>query len=78
VPVEPRDKPAEVPVRRVVQPPVKVVKKAPAPAQGPQGQFGTSVQFVNNPLAANRQADKNGKLRFVLHVSGNFEDPGCT
>jgi hypothetical protein len=42
------------------------------------GSFGTSVQFVDTPSAAAQQARKEQKLVFVLHVSGNFEDPRFT
>ena len=37
--------------------------------------FGTSVEFADTPSEAARLAKKQGKLVFVLHVSGNFEDP---
>lgn len=39
---------------------------------------GTSVDFLDAPSEAARQAKKEGKLVFVLHVSGNFEDPRFT
>lgn len=39
---------------------------------------GTAVSFVATPLIAGQQAAKEHKLLFVLHVSGNFEDPGFT
>jgi hypothetical protein len=39
---------------------------------------GTSVNFVNTPSEAAQQAKKEEKLVFVLHVSGQFEDPGIT
>jgi hypothetical protein len=42
------------------------------------GQFGTSINFVKTPSEAARQALKEEKLVFVLHVSGIFEDPGLT
>jgi hypothetical protein len=42
------------------------------------GSFGTSVEFVDTPSAAARLAKKEQKLVFVLHVSGNFEDPRFT
>ena len=46
----------------------------PADAPVPACQnFGTAVAFRNSPVEAARQADKNQKLLFVLHVSGNFE-----
>jgi hypothetical protein len=42
------------------------------------GSFGTAVEFVDTPSAAAQQAKKEQKLVFVLHVSGNFEDPRFT
>ena len=40
--------------------------------------FGTSVDFVSTPSKAAEMAKKEQKLVFVLHVSGNFEDPRFT
>jgi hypothetical protein len=40
--------------------------------------FGTAVTWVASPEIAKEQAVKQHKLLFVLHVSGNFEDPGFT
>lgn len=42
------------------------------------GSHGTSVDFVDSPAAAARQAKEQQKLVFVLHVSGHFEDPRFT
>jgi hypothetical protein len=42
------------------------------------GSFGTSVEFVDTPSEAARQAKKQEKLVFVLHLSGIFEDPKLT
>ena len=42
------------------------------------GSHGTTIDFVDTPAQAARQARKEGKLVFVLHVSGNFEDPRFT
>ncbi len=42
------------------------------------GCHGTSIQFVDTPSEAARKAKKEQKLVFVLHVSGNFEDPRFT
>jgi hypothetical protein len=42
------------------------------------GSYGTSVDFVGSPKEAAKQAEKEQKLVFVLHVSGHFEDPGIT
>jgi hypothetical protein len=40
--------------------------------------FGTAVTFLATPKIAGSEALKQHKLLFVLHVSGNFEDPGFT
>jgi hypothetical protein len=40
--------------------------------------FGTRVDFVPSPQDACRQAAGSGKLAFILHVSGYFEDPEFT
>jgi hypothetical protein len=37
------------------------------------GDYGTTVTFVDSPAVAAKQALKEEKLVFVLHVSGNFE-----
>jgi hypothetical protein len=56
---------------------------APLPAfagdkAAPSGSCGTSIDFYDTPKEAARQAEKEEKLVFVLHVSGNFEDPRFT
>jgi hypothetical protein len=48
------------------------------PAEAACGNHGTAVAFVDSPSEAARQALKEEKLVFVLHVSGNFEDPRFT
>lgn len=58
-------------------PPTKE-KPAELCTDGTCGQYGTSVSFVKTPSEAARQALKEEKLVFVLHVSGNFEDPDFT
>jgi hypothetical protein len=40
--------------------------------------FGTAVAFARNPLEASRLARTEGKLTFILHVSGNFEESRFT
>jgi hypothetical protein len=40
--------------------------------------FGTTINFVDTPREAAQLAKKDGRLVFVLHVSGNFEDPRFT
>ncbi len=42
------------------------------------GSHGTAIDFVATPSEAAKQAKKEGKLVFVLHVSGHFEDPRFT
>jgi len=42
------------------------------------GSYGTTVEFLDNRAEASAKAKKEGKLVFVLHVSGNFEDPRFT
>ncbi len=42
------------------------------------GSFGTTVEFFDTPTDAAKKAVKEEKLVFVLHVSGNFEDPRFT
>ncbi len=39
---------------------------------------GTAVNFVDTPADAAKQALKEEKLVFILHVSGNFETPEYT
>jgi hypothetical protein len=50
----------------------------PEKAEGTCGKYGTTVEFVSTPSEAARQAKKEQKLVFVLHVSGYFEDPKLT
>jgi hypothetical protein len=59
--------------RPVSGPAVKEVEEKPT-----CGNHGTSVDFLDSPQAAAKQAKKEQKLVFVLHVSGNFEDPRFT
>ena len=58
------------------------IAKASAPKVtdlgGSCGDYGTSVHFVKTPSEAARQALKEEKLVFVLHLSGIFEDPTLT
>lgn len=54
-------------------------EKPTAKGDGPTcSAFGTSVDFFDTPTEAARKALKEEKLVFVLHVSGNFEDPRFT
>jgi hypothetical protein len=40
--------------------------------------FDTKVRFHRGPAEAAAEAKASRKMMFVLHVSGNFEDPGFT
>jgi hypothetical protein len=40
--------------------------------------FGTSVEWEGTPQEAAKKANAEEKLLFILHVSGNFEDPRFT
>ena len=56
---------------------------SPLQAGAPQaeevcGDYGTSVIFAESAAAAAKQALKEEKLVFVLHVSGNFEASAFT
>jgi hypothetical protein len=48
------------------------------PAEGTCGSYGTAIEFLDSPKEAAVQAKKENELVFVLHVSGNFEDPRFT
>jgi hypothetical protein len=84
VPSEPKQQPVEKekapPAPRIVQAPVKVEqpKTLEERVRPPTSLLGTTVEFVDNPVAAARTAAREDKLLYVLHVSGNFEDPDFT
>jgi hypothetical protein len=46
------------------------------PASGER--YGTAVTFLCDPADAAAEARRQGKLLFVLHLSGNFEDSQFT
>ena len=56
----------------------KAAKDVSAKTEGGCSGHGTSVDFFDTPSDAARKALKEQKLVFVLHVSGNFEDPRFT
>jgi hypothetical protein len=58
--------------------PAPVVVEKPVPVKEEIGKYGTTIDFMDDPIEAADKAMKNRKLLFVLHVSGDFEDPGCT
>ena len=41
-------------------------------------QYRTAVDFYDSPAVASKNAAREDKLVFVLHVAGNFEEPGFT
>lgn len=55
-----------------VTPPLKIEK------DGDTCGHGTPINFLDTPREAAEKAKKEEKLVFVLHVSGNFEDPRFT
>ena len=57
---------------------VAVLAAAGLAADKKEGCFGTTIDFVDTPKEAATQAKKDEKLVFILHVSGNFEDPRFT
>jgi hypothetical protein len=69
---------ARSPAAGPVKAPPAPVKPVPKDKGETCGSFGTSVEFVETPSEAARLAKKEQKLVFVLHVSGNFEDPRFT
>ena len=40
--------------------------------------LNTALTWAKSPGEASEQARQEGKLVFLIHVSGNFEDPGFT
>jgi hypothetical protein len=50
------------------------LEQPPAPCQ----KYGTSVEFHGSQTEAARAARRDGKLLFMLHISGNFEDAQFT
>jgi hypothetical protein len=58
--------------------PLPAALKEDLSVRQPQGMHGTSLDFVCTPAEAAKQAAAQGKLVFLLHISGNFEDSGFT
>jgi hypothetical protein len=73
------DKPPKAPPSKPADPaqPSPFVDKDKGDEAG-CGTHGTQVRFVDTPKDAAAKAKKEEKLVFVLHVSGNFEDPRFT
>ena len=58
--------------------PAAPAPKPPAAEDKRDPTCGTAIHFVHSPTVANRDALKEDKLVFILHVSGNFEDSQFT
>jgi hypothetical protein len=69
------DPPAPAAARPHDAPPAAPTLAPPAPTCQT---FNTSVAFAVSPAAAQQQAARDGKLVFLLHVSGDFEDDAFT
>jgi hypothetical protein len=94
VPVEPApvppDPPAEAPPLPILVPPaeVEIVRPPEAPVLLPElppekpavcaANLGTNIPFVKDPPEAFKQARKEKKLVFMIHLAGNFEDTQFT
>lgn len=73
----PPPEPAFAPVAAVT-PGVPVEPSAPPapPALGaPTAQLGTGITWDRNPVTAFQRASREGKLVFLLQLSGNFDEP---
>ena len=49
-----------------------------APVSCPPQKLGTRVDFVSSPADALRLSGRGGKLAFILHISGHFEQTEFT
>lgn len=49
-----------------------------APVCSADRSLRTALVWAKSPAEAAQQARQEGKLVFIIHVSGNFEDPGFT
>lgn len=67
--------PARRPIRRVARIEPPPVCAAPPVASG---NLGTVLSWSESVEQAAVSAHDQGKLLFVMHVSGNFEQPGFT
>jgi hypothetical protein len=73
--------PAQPVVKEPARLPVEELERRPlveAPACAAADTYATAVRFLNNPAEAARQAVREKKLLFVLHLSGNLEDAQFT
>ena len=58
--------------------PMPVAAEPPAKPKENPGKCGTTVAFLDDPLDAAQKAIQEKKLLFLVHVAGDFEDPGFT
>jgi hypothetical protein len=56
----------------------EIAAKACAGPQQATATLGTTLEFAGSPSDALKQAVKEHKLVFLLHISGNFEESGFT
>jgi len=69
----------KAPAKEVEKPEPANVGRVPAKVKPVlAGTCGTAIDFVSNLAEAAARAKQEHKLLFVLHVSGNFEEPGFT
>jgi hypothetical protein len=59
-------------------PPPAVAEKKPIKIPDGCKTYDTAIHFVKNLETAQKRAKADGRLVFVLHLSGNIEDPGFT
>lgn len=50
----------------------------PPPLENGAEMCGTAIEFMSSPAAAAQIAQQRGRLQFILHVSGHFEDSAFT
>jgi hypothetical protein len=64
--------PVLAPVAAVTRP----SESGAAPArEAPTEQLGTGITWDRNPVTAFQRASREGKLVFLLQLSGNFDEP---
>jgi hypothetical protein len=74
-----REKPLPMPREVLIATVPEAVSEVEVPPAEPAcDRFGTQIAFVRSPSVAFARARQTQKLVMVLHVAGNFEDPGFT
>jgi hypothetical protein len=79
----PRHDAIATPIIAQQKPPLEAVSISTTQEWAPQvctvhPTHATAVAFLPTPTDAAREARKNNKLTFLLHISGNFEDADFT